>query len=405
MVLLGGLLCLVGQTSAGLLEDSREIAVGLWEKTRESAGSAWETTLRAFRGGQEEDGFARLWDDTIPKLDAALTLEERHEQLPERSWFGEDQRSNQVAIADLLDEAIALLSIAPGQRYRERIRELEAAIRQTKQEIADYRQKRVSAPRDSLWQKTGDQYAAEIEERKVRLAEYRQELGKVRGEFATDLQTLGLEITDEQLEFLLSTVVGDNLIQMSIAFDNVKAITNQLEQLMVESEEHLETARRYYGMYTVLLKVLDRMHQQLIEAVDQEYLPEIDTIIDKTRVLLKTTRTLEKRTSNRQQTLAANREAQALTLRAATRYRDYLLDQARDVTAARKRLGEDIAIAMNTYETVKVSGELVTLMRSSQRLLDTLIDLHVPSLRTFENLEMKREFEKLTLHLKEGGAS
>ncbi len=56
-------------------------------------------------------------------------------------------------------------------------------------------------------------------------------------------------------------------------------------------------------------------------------------------------------------------------------------------------------VATNTYETVKVSGELVDLMQSSQRLLDNLRSLEVPPLRTFENLEMKREFDRLTLRL------
>ena len=60
-------------------------------------------------------------------------------------------------------------------------------------------------------------------------------------------------------------------------------------------------------------------------------------------------------------------------------------------------------MALNTYETVKVSGDLVALMKDSRRLLDTLFSLQVPRLRAFENLEMKREFERLTRTLR--GAS
>jgi hypothetical protein len=43
------------------------------------------------------------------------------------------------------------------------------------------------------------------------------------------------------------------------------------------------------------------------------------------------------------------------------------------------------------------------MMKSSQNLFDTLKNLQVPELRAFENLEMKKEFEKLTLQLKVGG--
>ncbi len=69
---------------------------------------------------------------------------------------------------------------------------------------------------------------------------------------------------------------------------------------------------------------------------------------------------------------------------------------------ARHRLEQDLLVATNTYETVKLSAELVGLVTATRHLLDKLLNLQVPALRTFENLEMKREFEKLTLQLREG---
>ncbi len=194
-------------------------------------------------------------------------------------------------------------------------------------------------------------------------------------------------------------MVGDDLIQMGVAFHNLKAITAQLERLTQESGEDLMAARRYYGMYTVLLRVLERMHGQLIQEVDQRYLPEIDAISGRTRDLLTQTQALQRQARGRREILQANIEAQEFTLRAARDYRNYLLEQRAHVARARKRLAQDIVVATNTYETVKVSGELVDLMQSSQRLLDNLRSLEVPPLRTFENLEMKREFDRLTLRL------
>ena len=174
---------------------------------------------------------------------------------------------------------------------------------------------------------------------------------------------------------------------------------------MVESKEDLESARRYYGMYLTLLKTLERMQERLLDTVETRYLTEIDAIIAKTRELMQQTRSLMRDDQANRETLAANIEAQELTLRTAALYRDYLIDQASDVAVARDELLRDIAIADNTYETVKVSGELVRLMKSSQQLLDTLLKRQVPALRTFQNLEMKREFEKLTLQLQRDGSS
>ena len=399
------LACLAaGPANADLLDKSLKFADDLWNKSQDVADDAWRGTQELFRGAENDD-FARVWDELLPKLNEALSLDEKQDELPENVWFGEDQESVQNDINGLLDEAIDILAIAPAQSYRNRIRELEASIRETREEIAEYRQRRVAAPKDAVWEKTAGDYQQAIREAEARIQVYQAELTRIRGEFAEELQRIGLQISDEQLEFLLSTVVGDDLIEMGVAFDNVKTITIQLEQLMVESKEDLASARRYYGMYLILLKTLERMQRHLLDAVEMRYLAEIDAIIAKTRELMQQTRSLMRNDQTNRETLAANIEAQELTLRSAALYRDYLIDQASDVAVARDQLLRDIAIADNTYETVKVSGELVRLMKSSQQLLDTLLKRQVPALRTFQNLQMKREFEKLTLQLQQDGSS
>jgi hypothetical protein len=375
-----------------------------WSKIQDTAGGAWEDTRKLFSDDAQHD-FSRVWEQTLPKLEQALTLHDRHQALPERAWLGKDQASNQAAINELLDEAITVLAISPAQHYRERIRELQDSIRQAQTEIDELRTQRVTAPQEGRWQKTVADYDQAIQQQSQRINAANQELRTIRREFASELRRLGLVLSDEQLEFLLSTVVGDDLIEMGVAFDNVKTITEQLEQLMVDSRESLDGSRRYYGMYLVLLEILERMQTHLITAVNTRYLPEIDEIADKAKVLMEQTQDLKQQANVAQQVLDANLQAQALTLRAAALYRDYLVEQARQVAQARERLLQDIAIARNTYETVKISGELVALMKSSQAMLDNLLQRQMPPMRAFENLEMKREFERLTAQLQSSVAS
>ena len=112
------------------------------------------------------------------------------------------------------------------------------------------------------------------------------------------------------------------------------------------------------------------------------------------------TRALQERSPDKADLLAANLDAQRLTIRAAGIYRDYLSEQGRKVSEARRELASDIAAAWNTYETVRVSGELVDLIQSSQQLLDGLLNRQVPALQPFQNLEMQRELSKLTEQLR-----
>ena len=383
--------------SAGLMQDSLETADQWWSKASEYADSTLEQTRRLWREQRPDD--ARLWDELLPRLDEILGLQETGRKLPDSAWFGQDRVSNRAQIDDLLDEAATILT--GDNRFRSQSRELEQAMVDNRRAISELKRRKMTAPSDSLWRKTVQEIDEEIAEREGLLSEQGQEMARIRDAFAAELQAMGLEIDSARLEFLLSTVVGDEVVEMTVAFEQVRRLTGQLESLTAESREDLPTARRYYGMYTVLLKVLERMHANLIGSIDQRYLPQLQVIENRARALRRETRALQARGTS--PVLQANLEAQQLTIDAADRYGDYLKQQKSQVTASRERLSRDLAVAQNTYETVKVSGDLVALMKDSRRLLDTLFRLQVPRLRAFENLEMKREFERLTQTLR--GAS
>ncbi|HWP49170.1 MAG TPA: hypothetical protein VNM22_18590 [Candidatus Limnocylindrales bacterium] len=402
----------------------------LWNRTKEltqdtvkKAKELTQETLEEARSllGREEKGKSEeLWEKLLPKLESVLNLEDRHETLPDSALLSADKVSNQQNINELLDEAVNILVISPTQAYRKQIQDLEGDIREANRKIIEYEEKRVSAPRKKPlwkpWETTDEEYSQKIEELKERIARNQDEIKKTKESLQNELQNMGLMLTPEQLDFLLSTLVGDNIIQINVTFNNIKTVTQQLEQIMVKSGENVNIARRYYGMYVVLLEILDHMYQQLIQDIDQKYLPqiqggkgkdgkEIKGIIPRTEVLLKQTEDLLKKESSdrNKEILTANLEAQKLTLEAAKLYKGYLEMQRTNMKVARQKLNPDISVAKNTYETVKVSSELIAMMKSSQNLFDTLKNLQIPELRVFENLEMKKEFEKLTIQLKVGG--
>jgi hypothetical protein len=382
-------------------ERSQVAAEELWQRSRAAAQSTFTEVNRLLQG-ESPTGFAELWQQVVPELDRALALEERQDALPASAWLGPDQASNREAVDAILDEAVDVLSNAPIQDHRRRIRALQADIEQAHRDIDRYRRERVSAPQESLVTKTVADYDRAIEARTAQIAQDHETLEAIQTSFAEELRGLGLKLTDAQVELLLSTVVGDNIVDLGVVFDNVKAVTAQLEQLVQASGEDLASARRYYGMYVVLLKALARMHTQIEEAIGGRYIPQIDAIVVRAKGLSAQTRELQRESPEKATLLAGNLEAQALTIETAAIYRRYLQEQAQQIAQARAALDLDIAAAWNTYETVRVSGELVALVRSSQRLLAGLMDRQVPTLRPFENQEMRREIEKLTEQLRDG---
>ncbi len=383
--------------TSDIWSQTRERAAGWWRQSQSFAGQAAEDARRMFA---DEEDFAHVWETVVPTLDQALILEERQQALPESAWLGTDRKSNRDEIDALLDEAVEILAVSPALKYRDRIQALQQEVERARAEIADYRQKRIAAPTESTIKKTVSDYDDLIAARENDIQRIHKQIDGLKRDFGQELRGLGLEINDEQLEFLLSTVVGDNLVDLGVLFDNVKAITLQLEKLVEQSGEDLRSARRYYGLYVVLLKSLDRMHTRIEGAIAEQYVPQIDGIIGQAQALAEETQRLLKESPGKGDLLSGNLQAQQLTIQAAGVYRQYLQDQAKQVRKAREELEKDIAAAWNTYETVRVSGELVGLVRSSQLLLEGLMNRQVPALRPFENLEMQREIQKLTQQLR-----
>ena len=390
-----GLVLVSSSAAAGVVRDSMDEADELWDRTLEYAGSGIERARRFWR--EQHAGDSRLWQDLMPRLDEILALQDRQRELPESAWFGEDQDSNASRINALLDEAAGIL--VGNNALRVQVRHLAQVMSDNRRAITDLKRRRMAAPSDSLWRKTVQDIEDEIAERERVLTEQQKELERVRRMTATELRDMGLDIDAEGLEFLLSTVVGDDVLDMTLAFEQVRRLTEQLEALTSGGREDLPTARRYYGMYTVLLEILDHMNATMIDSIEQNYLPRIAAIGERARDLRQQTRELQAYAPSA--VLQANLEAQQLTIDAAGSYADYLQRQRQQLLTSRQRLSLDLAVARNTYETVKMSGDLVALMEDSQLLLDSLFRLQVPPLRAFENAEMKREFQRLTSTLRE----
>jgi hypothetical protein len=205
------------------------------------------------------------------------------------------------------------------------------------------------------------------------------------------------------LDVLLSSVVGDDIIQSSIVYNNVKQISQQLMELTIKSGEDFDISQRYYGMYTVLLKIVLHMQQSFVNNIDEKYLPKIGLIVAEVYGLNATTRNLLRSEidQNRRRHLRANYEAQNLTMQTAQLYKVHLIKQRRKIAAAIKNTERDLQIAQNTYKTVRVSGELINLLRTSQKSFDVLLNLQVPDSLVFENTQMKQEFAILTQKLTE----
>jgi len=345
-----------------------------------------------------------VWKRIIPELEQIRRLEDQHDSLPRFSLFGTDRGNNREKIDRILAEAAEILEISEASNLRAEILVLEEENSASKERIADLKEKRISAPNNAIFGESVAKIDDQIDRMMEAVIERESEIEDKRRVFANQVRSMGLDLSRDQIDFLLSTVVGDEVIDLAIAFYNIKLITRDLERLMSESLEDIEIARRYYGMYTVLLQSMDALYETSLQSINDRYLIEISGIVARTQALMTQTDQLIRRAEQKHRSaLQGNIRAQEFTLQAANMYQEYLEQQRSGIQEARRKLKKNLDVAGNTYETVKISGDLLQVMRTSGELFELLFDLHVPELRPFENIEMRREFEKLTTRLRWSG--
>lgn len=337
-----------------------------------------------------------ILDDTLEKFD-----EQR--ELPDSSWrpLKKDKESVQKKINHLIEEAISILNISDLSETKKEITKNLAKTKEYKEIISQLQTEKMMAPKDvegwKLWKKDEKDYEDMIESFRKRIDKNEHKIEKLKIDILQKLRSIGIDLDSEQIDMLVYSVTSDDDIEIISVFNNVKVITNKLKGLSIESGENIELARRYYGMHTVLLKVLLHLQESYNDKVSNEYLPKLDKIYEDNEELVRETKKLLKKSDPQYKSLyESNLEAQRLTEKTINFYKKHLQKSVKRIIVSKKKTLEEYQIAKNTYNTVSTAYSLITLMRNTDKFFNALTDLQIPELLKFENNDMKEEFKKLT---------
>ncbi|MEE9326806.1 MAG: hypothetical protein V3U71_05870 [Cocleimonas sp.] len=348
---------------------------------------------------ESKDHLKNIWPKVLEGLDDALTINTKIDSAPESAWFGDDKESLNEDQFELFAEIENLLSSPDISKNQENISRLKNKIKKERRDIALLKEKRIIAGVDER-----ADLDTEIKKIQGNINLFKDNIDYQKDNLRARFQEVGLLLDDGQVDVLLSRVDSDDIIKMSVVYDVLADITKQLMELTLEFDEDINQARKYYGMHVVLLKMVISMQQSYITKLENEYLPKIDKIENDTKQVSKKSRSLlrsEKNASQRR-VLENNIKAQQLTLKVAKLYSKQLQKQKHKVKKALVLAKKDYQVAKNTFDTVKLSAELIRLMKTNQASFSALMNIQIPEIVPFKNVEMQKKFEELSLLLKEG---
>ena len=389
-----------------------------WEKAGDYFSEKWDDVTEWFGGSNDKrknsasddilpEHLASDWDKLTEDLTGALKLRDKNDKLPKNSWipFKEDQKSNSKKINALLDATLKILVGGEAGDLRHEATELREKLSRQRVELDGLRNKKINAPENTymFWKKTRQEIEKNISRLEKEISDGDARLSEINTHLTSALKNIGLELENSQTEILLNSVTGDDLLQNTIVFSNVKIVVTKLEQLSQNDTNNFEIIRRYTGMYLVLNDLLIHTQEELVRRIDNDYKPKLKIIKTEAETLRKDALTKSNQdiyTKDQRKSFAANAKSNEITIQVADLYNELLDSQKLATMNSIKSLRLNRDLAENTYRTVRSSGELKGLIHSGLSIFDAIDTLTMPELKIFETGAMRVEFEEINRRLK-----
>ncbi len=364
-------------------------------------------------GELEYERSKRLLSAIDEILKDAATIRQDARKLPSKHEFSiitppwiETREDRQIKVNKLLDAALEIVTEVPIVELQKKLRGNRSNIKKMEDQIALLREKQLDAPTDAFLPGYITGTVASIDEKiidiKARIAGNKKQILKIKKEISNGLKKSGVKIKEAQLDILLGSVIGGDLVKLVAAFEAARAINDRLSFLMDKNGETLSAARRYFAMHASLFALLVHAQELVLNKIDTVYLPRLGAIIKDIRQARgETHQLLRARNRNDQRKiLQANLKSQTFSEKVAKTYRNYLLTQRDQMSKARQRTLKDLRIADNTYLTVEASFQLRSLIKDASTSFEAIRKLEAPGFdKVFRNKNLKREFENLTSKL------
>src|SRR5690606_7290262 len=123
---------------------------------------------------------------------------------------------------------------------------------------------------------TVESLGRDIEEAQRRIEENRKAIEAAKTEIHQALKASGVELSAEQVDLLLDSVLSGDLVLLAAVFNSAKLVDRQLAKMLKPSGSTMNAARKYFTMHAMLFAMLVNVQDTLIDKIDNNYLPKPD---------------------------------------------------------------------------------------------------------------------------------
>ena len=336
-----------------------------------------------------------VWDELVDIFDEIIILQSEKNDAPSISLFGKSKKDYDEKIELIFQTVASLINDPELENDRKTLQILKNKILKSQEESSNLSAKSVLASgkeRKEL-ENLANKYKKESQEYK------NSKVDLIRG-VRVRLKLYGLDLNKDQVEVLLSRVDAGDIIGMTTSFSVIAELTKQFSDATIASGENLQVAKKYYGMHVILLELQMHIQKNYINRLRNVYLVRANDIRVENKLLTdETSKLIDDAEGTYLNIYKNNLQSQKYTLKVLGLYEEILRKDLIKIETGLKKVNDNYLVSLNTFQTVTVAADLASLMAENSNLFNEVMSIQVPELIPFENLQMQKEFEALTLQL------
>ena len=336
-----------------------------------------------------------VWDDLVDVFDEIIILKSEKNDASSISLFGKSKKDYDEKIELIFQSVASLINDPELENNRKTLQILKNKILKSQEKSSNLYAKSVLASgkeRKEL-ENLADDYKKDSQEYKD------SKVDLIRG-VRSRLALYGLDLNKNQVEVLLSRVDAGDIIGMTTSFSVIAELTEQFSDATIASGENLQIAKKYYGMHVILLELQMHIQKNYINRLRNVYLVRANDIRSENKLLINETfKLIDDAEGTYLKIYKNNLESQKYTLKVLGLYEEILRKDLLKIETGLKKVNDNYLLSLNTFQTVTVAADLASLMAENSNLFNEVMSIQVPELIPFENLQMQKEFEALTLQL------
>lgn len=337
-----------------------------------------------------QSNVAKRWEKVVAECDGVV---EDYQKLAKP---GSKPKAPGKSMRKQFDRVRELLLPIDSRDILAAVDDLDKRIAETQKDIVSAEGDRVRHPDEA------ERYDARINDIKDKKAKLEAERANQAAKVMENLRNIGLNMPGSAAERCIFPVNVEMLIDNAVVAKDIAVVVENLGRFL--NSEDLATAKRYFGMYLVMIDVqAEGFRKYLEKSEDGEWRKGINEILRGAEAAEKsdTANAAQTRfTDHEREIFRKNAAMNKKTIEAATAYLN-LLKQHEDIIRGKLREAERVReVAQSSWNTVSLASDLKEIVKTSHEAFESLLSLELPPLALFDDSALQAEFDAITRKLR-----